>query len=325
MKVNNKSVEEIANVLKNARRIAIFCHIRPDGDALGSALALCTALNNDGKEAYVLCEDEPPKKLRFLPHMDTVLKNLNKPLKTFDTLVSVDCADLSRMGVLFSSWYARFSGVTVNIDHHISNTGYGKNNYVFDCTATCEILPEVLDAAGFEITEDIATLMMAGLLTDSGNFSHKDVSSKTFNVAARLRGCGADVNYLNYNLFKHQPKNRAVLFAKVISKLRFFSADRIVIMTITCDDLKSVGAESSITEGMVDFPLSIEGVEFVASVMEVRERQYKISLRSNGKVDVNAIASQFGGGGHILASGCMIFADYEEVVERLVFFANQQL
>ncbi len=325
IKVNNKSVEEIASVLKNAQRIAIFCHIRPDGDALGSALALCAALNNDGKEACVLCEDEPPKKLRFLPYMDTVLKSFDKPVKSFDTLVSVDCADLGRMGSVFSSIYSRFRGTTVNIDHHVSNTGFGKYNYVFDCTATCEVLPEVLDAAGFEITEDIANLLMAGLLTDSGNFSHKDVSDKTFRVAANLKTQGADVAKLNYDLFKHQSKARALLFAKVISKLRFFNEDKIIIMTITCDDLKSVGADSSVTEGMVDFPLSIEGVEVVASIMEVKNRQYKISLRSNGKVDVNAVASQFGGGGHILASGCMIFAEYEEVVERLVFAANQQL
>lgn len=325
MKVNNKSVEEIACVLKNAGRVAIFCHIRPDGDALGSALALCTALNNNGKEASVFCEDVPPEKLRFLPHMGEVQKSLDKPIKSFDTFISVDCADLGRMGARFSSMYARFAGATVNIDHHISNTGYGKNNYVYDCTATCEILPEVLDAAGYEITTEIATLLMAGLLTDSGNFTHKDVSPKTFNVAARLKECGVDVYNLNYTLFKHQPKNRALLFAKVISKLRFFSSDKIVVMTITCDDLKSVGAESSITEGMVDFPLSIDGVEVVASVMEVKNCQYKVSLRSTGKVDVNAIASQFGGGGHVLASGCMIFAEYEEVVERLVFYANQQL
>lgn len=325
MKVSNKSVEEIADVLKNAQRIAVFCHIRPDGDALGSALALCSALKNSGKEAYVLCEDEPPQKLRFLPYMDTVLKNFSKPVKYFDTLVSVDCADLGRMGLVFSSIYSRFRGVTVNIDHHVSNTGYGKYNYVFDCTATCEILPEILDAAGFEITGEIANLLMAGLLTDSGNFAHKDVTSKTFSVASYLKSRGADVAKLNYDLFKHQSKTRALLFAKVISKLRFFSDNKIVIMTITCDDLKSVNAESSLTEGMVDFPLSIDGVEVVASIMEVKGRQYKVSLRSNGKVDVNAIASQFGGGGHILASGCMIFADYEEVVERLVYYANQQL
>ncbi len=324
MKINNRTLGEVAAVLKNVKCAAVFCHIRPDGDALGSGLALCAALKNAGKEAYMICEDAPPEKLKFLPYMDTVKKNLPKPAAAFDTLISVDCADLGRLGQ-FSAVYSRFQGITLNIDHHVSNTGYGKYNYVYDCTATCEILPEVLNAAGFKITEEMANLLMAGLLTDSGNFSHNDVSSKTFTVAAALKDCGVNVAKLNYVLFKHQPKVRALLFAKVINKMRFFSDDKIAVLTITCDDLKSVGADSTLTEGMVDFPLSIDGVEVVASVMEVKNCQYKISLRSNGKVDVNAVASQFGGGGHILASGCMLFGEYEEVVERIVFASNQQL
>lgn len=319
---NNNSLKEIAALLEKGENIVVFCHVRPDGDAMGSALALTLALKNAGKNAFAVCEDVPPEKLNFIEQMHYFQSNL--PEISLDTLISVDCADVFRMGK-FSEQYIRFKGNTINIDHHISNNGYGKANYVYDCSATCELLPEILSEAHLEITEEIANLIMLGLITDSGNFAHQDVTEKTFAVAAELRAKGADVNFLNYNLFSKQPKARALLYGRVLDKMRFANGDSICFLTITQADLQITGADKSMTEGFVDFPLTIEGVEVSVALMEVKPNQYKTSLRSKGKANVNAVASQFGGGGHILASGCMLFGEYEEVIERLTYAIYQNL
>lgn len=315
-------LSKIAEKLNCARSAAIFCHVRPDGDALGSGLALVLAMRNAGKNACLYCEEEVPERLSIFPAMQTVKTQLPTQAD-FDLMISVDCADVTRMGV-FATAYRKFKGTTINIDHHISNDKFAKLNYVCDCTATCEIIPEVLSVAGFELTKDIADLLAMGLLTDSGNFTHSDVSAKTFSVASSLRAAGADFSSIGYAMFTKQSKNRAVLYARVLSKMRFCLDDRLVFLTVTQKDFAETGTEKSQTEGFVDYPLSIDGVEVSIAVMEVKKGQYKASLRSK-RVNVNAVASEFGGGGHILASGCMLFGEYEEVIERLTYAVYKQL
>ncbi len=315
-------LSKIAEKLNSSRNAAIFCHVRPDGDALGSGLALAVAMRNAGKNACLFCEEAPPERLCIFPAMQTVETQLNDA-SAFDLMISVDCADVTRMGV-FAAAFRKFKGNTINIDHHISNDKFAKLNYVCDCTATCEIMPEVLSAAGFDMTKEIADLLAMGLLTDSGNFSHSDVSAKTFAVASSLRAAGADFSSTGYAMFTKQTKNRAILYARVLSGMRFCLEDRLVFLTVTQKDFEITGTEKSQTEGFVDYPLSIDGVEVSIALMEVKKGQYKASLRSK-RVNVNAVASEFGGGGHILASGCMLFGEYEEVIERLTYAVYKQL
>lgn len=320
--MTNNTLSEIAEKLNSAKCIAVFCHARPDGDALGSGLALCEAMKNMGKTAYMCCEDLPPEKFSFIPETTGVLNEV--PNIVYDTLVSVDCADISRLGV-FSKRFSRFKGITVNIDHHISNEGFATCNYVLECPATCEIMTELFKVAGWGMTKQIADLLMLGLITDSGNFTHQDVSAKTFETAAYLRGNGADVNKINYNMFARQPKARALLYCKVMNKMRFALDDKLAFIVISEKDMSETGADKSLTEGFVDFPLTIDGVEVSISVLEFKNGSYKASLRSKGKVNVNAVASSFGGGGHLLASGCMLFGELEEVIEKLTFAVSQNL
>ena len=321
--MNNSSIAEIAAILKNANTVAIACHVRPDGDALGSGLALSLALKNAGKTAYMLCEEEPPERLKIFPAMDGTFRQIPEGVKP-DLFVAVDSAELSRIGV-FAPQFEDFKGNTLNIDHHVSNPRYAKYNYVLpESTATCEIMPEIFQAAGLEITKEIADLLALGLLTDSGNFTHNDVSAKTFGVASKLKECGADISGIGYLMFTHQNKGRALLYARVLSHMRFELDDKLVFLTVSNHDMEETGTDKSQTEGFVDYPLSIEGVEVSISLLEVHKMQYKASLRSK-KIDVNAVASKFGGGGHVLASGCMLFGEYEEIIERLKFAVYQQL
>lgn len=313
--------DQIALQLKSANTVFVICHVRPDGDALGSGLALVLALENAGKSAYMLCEDSAPQRLQIFPAFSRVFTEL--PKVDPDLFITVDCADLSRLGI-FAPPFKKFKGNTINIDHHISNDKFAKLNCVRECPATCEIIPEVLKAAGMPVTCDIANLLAVGLLTDSGNFSHKDVTANTFEVASELRAAGADFSYISYEMFSRQTKNRALLYVRVLNSMRFCLDDRLVFMTVTRKDFSETETDKSHTEGFVDYPLSIDGVEVSIALMEVKKGQYKASLRSKN-VNVNAVASEFGGGGHLLASGCMLFGEYEEVIDRLTYAVYKQL
>lgn len=319
----NNTLSEIAEQLNKANSVAIFCHARPDGDALGAGLALAVAFRNAGKSAVMCCEDPPPEKFSFLPAVKTV-KNALPQNKNYDAFICVDCADVARMGI-FTDAFVKFPKTTINIDHHISNKGYAKYNFVFECPASCELLTDILLATDYEITSEIADLLMLGLITDSGNFTHTDVSEKTYKTAAELRKRGADNNLINYNMYSRQSKKRAILYGRVMNRIRFALDDKLTFIVTSLEDLKATGADKSVTEGFVDFPLSIDGVEVSVSMMEVKNRQYKISLRSKGTVNVNAVASSFGGGGHILASGCMLTGELEEVIEKVTYAVYQNL
>lgn len=322
--MTNNSLAEVAALLKNCKTAAICCHVRPDGDAIGSGLALTLALENAGKKVYMLCEEEPPERLCLFPAMSKTLQALPVDLKELDLFIVVDSADVTRIGG-FAAQFTAFKGKTLNIDHHVSNPRFAKYNYVLpDSTATCEIMPEILEAAGFEITKDIADLLALGLLTDSGNFSHRDVSAKTFSVAAKLKESGADICNIGYEMFTRQTKARALLYVRVLNTMRFELDGKLAFITVTQKDFEATGTDKSHTEGFVDFPLSIDGVEVSVSLMEVKKNQYKASLRSRS-ANVNAVAEKFGGGGHVLASGCMLCGEYEEVVERLTHAVYQQL
>ena len=212
------------------------------------------------------------------------------------------------MGEVGASFKA-FRGKTLNIDHHISNPSYAKYNYVQVCPASCQIITNLFIEAGYEITKEIADLLMLGLITDSGNFTHSDVEAESFTTAAFLRRYGADVSLINYNMFSRQPKERAILYGRVMKNMRFALDDKLAMIVISLADLKETGSDKSLT----------------ASLMEVKKCNYKVSLRSKGKVNVNAIASGFGGGGHILASGCVLFGELEEVIEKLTYAVYQNL
>ena len=321
-KTTDSNILEICKQLKEASKIAIFCHTRPDGDALGAGMALTCALNNAGKYAVMCCDDPAPAKYEYFEKLAQVKSKLPEDVR-FDTFICVDCADVNRIGS-FSTDFIAFKGRKINIDHHISNKKFADFNCVIECPATCQLLTEIFLQAGFEINKEIADLLMLGLLTDSGNFSHNDVSSKTFSVAAKLKECGADISNIGYLMFTRQSKARALLYSRVLNSMRFELDDKLVFMIVTQQDFEATDTDKSQTEHFVDFPLSIEGVEVSISLMEVKKQQYKASLRSK-HVDVNAVAGKFGGGGHVLASGCMLMCELEEAVERLKYAVYQQL
>ncbi|MGN1053273.1 MAG: bifunctional oligoribonuclease/PAP phosphatase NrnA, partial [Candidatus Scatosoma sp.] len=233
---------------------------------------------------------------------------------------------IARLGAIAADFSAKQArALTVNIDHHVSNTRFAKENFVRVCSANCMNMLGLILTLGVKVDKTIANLLMTGLLTDSGGFSHDDVTEETFTAAAFLCAAGADVAALQYALFKKQPRQRALLHGETMSKMKFAFDNRFAYIVITKEAMERLGADAGMTEGFVDFPLSVDSVEICASVMEVKRNQYKISLRSKSYADVNRLAATFGGGGHVRAAGCMLNGDLYEVLDKLSYAVSQYL
>ena len=318
------TLQQIAQRIQKSKSVAIFMHMRPDGDAFGSALSLSLALDAMHISNQVCVESDIPSNLKFLKNLDKVKK---EPIGDYDLLIMVDCSDEERLGILTDEFLRakRKKITTINIDHHVSNTSYADFNYVRVCSANCMNVANLIDELGVKMDKAMAEYLYTGLLTDSGNYSHDDVTDETFALASRLVGCGVDVRYYNYMLFKRQTPARAKLHSMTMSGLRYNLDGRMSCIVISKANMELCGADAGSTEGFVEFALNVDGVEVAVSLMEMKHRQYKVSLRSKEYVDVNKIAGVYGGGGHVRASGCMLFGDVEEVIDRLTYTVSQYL
>ncbi len=311
------TIEEIAKVLNNSKSVTIFTHVRPDGDTLGCAVALRRALSLKGIAAEAVNEGPVPERFCFLEEMKEVSRT---PRLDAETLVAVDTSDISRLGrheEIFRAALGKRGKVTVNFDHHISNTRYAQYNFVRERASNAENVLELIEAMGVTLDKEISDALLLGMCTDSGSFSHADVSGDTFRAAAKAADGGGDIHTVYVESMNRRSKARAQMYAEVVSKLRFLSDDTVAVALVTDELLKKYALDQDATEGIVDFGLSIDGVEVSICLLEVRKGQYKVSFRSKGKVDVNAVARMYGGGGHVLASGCMLFGDLEEICDKL--------
>ncbi len=313
------TIKQLADKLIKEKSVAVFCHVRPDGDSIGSALAFARILRCKGIKADVYSSDEIPARFNFLNDVKSIKNSLNE---NYTALVAIDCAELTRLGD-FAEQFDKHPN-TYSIDHHISNTRYAKVNYVVDNAANAENVYEIAKEMGATIDSETANEIALGLITDTGNFKHKNVTFNTLLTASEMLKGGADFNQISYNMFSLQTKARAKLFGKVMSKIRYFYNDKIAVATVFSEDLEETGAKRDETEGFIDFLTGIEGVEVSACVLEMDKNKYKVSLRSK-KTDVCAVASTFGGGGHILASGCQILGEYEEVIDKLTFAISRYI
>ena len=213
---------------------------------------------------------------------------------------------------------------TFNIDHHISNTFYAKYNYIEDKAACTINILKLTECLGVEIDAHLAKILMVGLITDTGNFSHSNTDTEALETAAKLSSLGASVPDINLILFNSQPKARALMYLEVMRNMKFFHDGRVAVISISHEQLKRYGLDKSDTEGFIDFPMTIGTVEVAMSIFEVAKETYKISLRSKG-VNVSDVAATFGGGGHVRASGARLNGSYEEVLDKLLFIVGNYL
>lgn len=318
------TMQEIAGVLKRLKSAVIFTHMRPDGDTIGSAMALSRALFMLNIPNEVVNEGEVPQKFLSFDGAERILR---MPTLDAEAFICVDASDEARLGYLQPVFLAgaRQGKTTVNIDHHVSNTRFCKYNFVRNRASNCENIAELIQTLGVTADQLIGTFLMMGMVTDSGAFSHSDVNGDTFRAAAYAADAGADVSKITYEIFKKQSKARAGLYAEVISALRYELCNALAVAVVPKSRLDRYGLKQDATEGIVDFALTVEDVEVSVCLMEVKRGQYKASFRSKGKVNVNEVAGVFGGGGHVLASGCMFFGEIEEVIDKIRFAVGQRL
>lgn len=316
------TIAEIAEKLKKIKSAVIFTHVRPDGDTIGSGMALARALELLGKKTQVVNEGEIPEMFSFL---EGIQKIKQFPTLDAESYISVDTSDITRLGELQKTFTKGVGKgkITFNIDHHVSNTRFCNYNFVRERASNCENIAEIIQTLGVKADKLIATYLLMGMVTDSGAFSYSSVNGDTLRAAADCVDAGADINLITYETYKKQSRSRAAMYAEVISKLRFFAEGKIAAALITADMLNRYGLMADATLGIVDFGLSIDTVEVSVCLMEAKPQQYKVSFRSKGKVNVNEVAGKFGGGGHVFASGCMLFGDIEEIYDKLQFTISQ--
>lgn len=296
--------QQLLSALRNAHSVCVTGHVRPDGDCIGSQLGLAIALRNAGKEVVAWNEDVLPRKLAFLDP-DRLLSQ-PKPGRTFDVVVATDCASLERLGAVADAITQR--GILLNIDHHTSNTLYGDVNWI-DPTApaTGELILSLLKENDWPVTPTIADCLFAAISTDTGSFRYASTRPETFCAAAELVRYGANLARIGHEIYDSHPISRFRLLRHVYREAKLTHQDRIAYFWLRKGDFGRFGAGREESEGLIDHIRSIESVIVACVFEEVEEGQVRISFRSKSdSVDVNAIAQQFGGGGHPAAAGARI-------------------
>lgn len=312
--MKNNTLAEIAKTLAEKQNIFIYPHINMDGDALGSAAALCKGLRNLGKNCYILIEDEIPGNLQFLDKGYTTIDRnvMEKP----EISICVDCGDEKRFPRRAEAFYA--ADITVCIDHHATTKFICDYNYVDSSrAATGELIYDLLCEMGVVIDKEIGEAIFAAITTDTGNFQYSNTSRRSHEIMAALYDAGIDANGISIQLYENVRIEKILIKNRVLSTLELLCDGKAAVCYMTEDMLTETGATGDETDGVVQDLRSISGVEIAAFLKEQGEGKIKASLRSKRYADVAAIASGFGGGGHIRAAGCTLECDMVEALNRI--------
>ncbi len=299
----------------NADSIAILSHVPPDGDALGSMLALNEAIRGMGKKDVMGFTSGIPFVYDFMPGIDLLR---DEPVdKDFDLVILVDCSDVSMSGRFLPMLCS--AKTIACLDHHVSN----KRNAdicLVDTTmsSASQVVFEFLLDEGISLTATMATNLYVGLSTDTGNFCHSNTNERTFEDAAKLVKAGADVEYITSRLYNRRTLIKTKLIAKAINNLEVLENGKIAIIIIDNNDKEELGNGCVEFEGIIDYAREIEGVEVAVLMRVVGQNKYKVSLRSNKLSIAGSIAESFDGGGHPKASGCTIVGTKESVREKIL-------
>ncbi len=306
--------EQIIRILRSSARVGLFVHTHPDGDAMGSAYALSLALSNMGKRSRVFLPPSPDVQARSLV---VTCDDDGLEISDCDLLVALDCADSQRLGSFGKAFLAHPN--TIAIDHHVTHKPFARSATVFtEISSTCELIYMLLRDMSEEVTRDIASNLYIGLATDTGHFKYASVTGDTLRVVADLIDTGIDFSHMARVLFTTKSVNYYSLLRTVIDKIQILCDGRVAVVYITDEDLKKAGITEAETNAIVTIPGSIEGVEVGVYIRRREDGEYKISLRSNDYVDVAALASLFGGGGHIRASGYSVYnKSADKIIEEL--------
>ncbi len=304
--------DEVIGRLRAARRVLTICHENPEADALGSALAVSLLVEAGGGVATPVCADMVPEMYSFLAGMDRFRREPD-PSIDYDLLVVVDCGELERIGPVLESHHALFERVPIlDIDHHLSNPRFGAVDWVdAESSATCEMVTLLAWRMDVPLTTGdgmLAAALAGGIVMDTGNFGHPNVTPRTLVVSAALREAGAQFSEIARRLYRSKPNTQLCLFGRVLARMESDLDGRLVWSTLELADLTASGADPAQSEGLIDLLSQSETAEAAILFKEVDgNASTRVSIRTrDGGVDATVLAGTFGGGGHARASGATV-------------------
>ncbi len=303
MSTTTKAPEALLAKIRQGNRFLLTSHVSPDGDSIGSALGLARILRGMGKGAVIWCRDTVPAVYGLLPGVDRIHTGEEAPggyPEKFDAIVALECPSLDRTGL-----DDKLTDLPIlNIDHHLGNQHYGQVNWVDTAAPSVgEMVYRLARSLNVTMTEDAANLLYLTIVTDTGGFRHSNATDVAFEACAELVRDGARPELVTRWIYENKPVAVLRLVAEMLRSLEVHDDGRIATVLVTADMIEAAGADVSDTEGLIDYPRKIAGVEGVALLRERADGKTKVSLRSRGEVDVEKIARAHEGGGHKNAAG----------------------
>jgi phosphoesterase RecJ-like protein len=294
-------LQRITEAIGTRRRFVVSSHSRPDGDSIGSQLAMAYALRALGKEARVVNKDPAPSSIMAFPGVPEI-EIADRVEGELDAAIIMECGDLARTGVLGLD---RF--FVINIDHHPGNTGYGQINWFDSTAAACgEMVFDLIAALGVPLSIEIATHVYLAILTDTGSFHYSGISPRTFDICREAIEAGVDPVLVARNVYDNSSVGRLKLFGAVLSAMQIDASGRIAVIYLDHEMARAAGGTADDTEGLINLPLTVREIQAVVFFKQGEGDEYRLSMRSKGDIDIGAVAKAFGGGGHKNAAGCTV-------------------
>ncbi len=311
-------VQQIVEKIRDNQRFLVVAHRNPDGDAIGSTVALALALQDMGKDVVAYNADPVPEVMQFLPQY-SVLRNTLPENSDFDIAFVLDAGELERTALPVRD----LARTIINIDHHpFSN--FGDLCYVdTSACATAVLIYRILKACQYQPSLAVAKALYLGILSDTGSFRYSSSNQEAFIVAGELVGLGVDPWEVSSNLYESNAPERMLLLSLVLPSLQISTCGRYASIAMTLDTLKRSGASDEHSDGFVNYPRSISGVEVALFIHQISENLYKISFRSRGAIDVGSLSRELGGGGHHNAAGAKINGTLDEVKKSVFTLLDQ--
>jgi phosphoesterase RecJ-like protein len=302
-------IKKILEKIEKGHRFLVASHANPDGDALGSTLALANALREMGKEVVAYNADGVPETFDFLPGAKTIVRDLGG-CQPFETGFVLDAGELRRAG----SHLRGLCRSLVNIDHHPHSERFGEIHFVDEqASATGALIYRIFKSSGMPISYDVALCIYTAILSDTGSFRYSNANPEAFRIAAEMVEKGVRPWEVATGLYENHAENRLRLLALVLQTLTVSNCGRYASVCVTTAMMKKTGAGPEYTDGFINYPRSIRGVEVALFFRQVGPSVFKVGLRSKGKVDVGALARDLGGGGHHNAAGAIVEGSSEEI------------
>ena len=288
---------DVARALMKHQRFVLSSHARPDGDSIGSQLALAHALRTLRKTVHIVNHDPPPPYLNAMPGISAV-EIADAVNHDFDAAVILECSSLARTEV-----DGLDRAVVINIDHHTGNAMYGTHNWFDDTAAACaEQVHDLIGDLGVSLTRDIATALYVGILTDTGSFRHANITERTFDICRRVAVAGVNVADVAATVYQSSSLGKIRLTGSLLEHMQLDADGRIAILRVDDTLMEQTGCPPDDMEGLINIPLSVGSIEAVI-LLRTEPGLLRVSLRSKGTIDVQTVAASFGGGGHRNASG----------------------